>query len=193
MAKCSTKPQIKYRKNSTSPLILVFFLLNLTLSFPMEIIIIAAMAQNRVIGHNNSIPWNIPEEMQFFKKTTMGHAVIMGRKTFESIAVPLSGRLNVVLSRKSRYHAPGCFTSGSLATGIEYCTDHKKIFIIGGRSLYQEAMAIVDTILLSILDREYQGDTYFPSLPMKQFIHVSEQRQETSNPFTIHTYQRKRQ
>ncbi len=159
----------------------------------MELILIAAMAKNRVIGHKNRIPWNIPEEMQFFKKSTVGHAVIMGRKTFESIKVPLPGRLNVILSRNSNYQVSGCRIATSLAEGIKHCNGHKKVFIIGGRSLYMEAMGIVDTILLSILENEYTGDTVFPHLPMEHFQQSSEQKMEASEPFTIHTYQRKKQ
>lgn len=157
----------------------------------MELILIAAMARNRVIGRNNSIPWHIPEEMQFFKNSTMGHAVIMGRKTFESIAKALPGRLNVVLSRDKKLQIPGCRVAGDLRAGIKCCKGYEKIFIIGGRSIYVEAMNIVDTVLLSVLDREYEGDILFPYLPMKQFAHVSEQKLGETDRFTLHTYRRK--
>ena len=157
----------------------------------MELILIAAMAKNRVIGINNNIPWHIPEEMRHFKNSTMGHAVIMGRKTFESMAMPLPGRLNVVLSRNSNCHFPGCRVAGSLTAGIECCKGHQKIFIIGGRSLYEEAMDMVDTILLSVLDRNYEGDTFFPDIPTECFQQVSEKKMGETQIFTLHTFQRK--
>jgi len=157
----------------------------------MELILIAAMAHNRVIGRNNSIPWHIPEEMQFFKKTTMGHAVIMGRKTYDSIARPLPGRFNVVLSRDKNIQIAGCMVTSNLIAGIECCKGYEKIFIIGGRTIYAEAMNMVDTVLLSILDKEYEGDVFFPHLPKEQFDHLSEKKMGKRDRFTLHTYRRK--
>ncbi len=157
----------------------------------MELILIAAMAHNRVIGRNNSIPWHIPAEMHFFKKSTMGHAVIMGRKTFDSIAMALPGRLNVVLSRDRTLKIQGCLIASDLKAGFECCKDHEKIFIIGGRSIYLEAMNMADTVLLSVLDKEYEGDIFFPHIPTKHFQHVSEERMGKTDMFTLHTYKRK--
>ena len=157
----------------------------------MELILIAAMAQNRVIGKNNTIPWHIPEEMRHFKESTMGHAVIMGRKTFESIGTPLPGRLNVVLSRDSNIHCPGFLPARNLQKGLDCCQGQEKVFIIGGRDLFKESMQLADTILLSILDREYEGDTLFPHIPAEQFQLVSKKRMGGSQPFTLFTYQRK--
>lgn len=157
----------------------------------MEIILIAAMAQNRVIGLNNSIPWHIPEEMQFFKKSTIGHAVIMGRKTYESIGAPLTKRLNVVLSRNSDFHAPGCTVAMDLTEGIKHCGSHNKIFIIGGESIYKEAIKIADTILLSVLENEYEGDVFFPHISTEHFREVSIKPMGKKSIFTLYTYQRK--
>lgn len=156
----------------------------------MELIIIVAMARNRVIGRNNTIPWHIPEEIRYFKETTMGHAVIMGRKTYESIGFPLPGRLNVVLSKNSKLHLPGCHIADSLEKGLNHCIGQEKVFIIGGKTLYEASMERVDTILLSILDKEYEGDTFFPHIPAEQFQHVSEKRMGEKQPFTLHRYQR---
>ncbi len=157
----------------------------------MEIILIAAMAKNRVIGRNNRIPWHIPEEMRHFKETTMGHAVIMGRKTFESMGKALPGRLNVVLSRNSALHVPGCMTAQNLAQGFRCCQGQEKVFIIGGKTIYQESMVMVDTILLSILDEEYEGDIFFPPIPEDLFQQVSEKRIGREHPFTLLVYTRK--
>jgi dihydrofolate reductase len=157
----------------------------------MKLILIAAMAKNRTIGKNNSIPWHIPEEVQFFKKSTMGHAVIMGRKTYDSIAMPLPGRINVVLSRSTNLDIPGCHTANSLEEGIACCSNQEKIFIIGGRTLYKKSLNLADTILLTILDDEYEGDTFFPQIPEKTFKLVSTKRMGTKEAFTVYTYQRK--
>lgn len=157
----------------------------------MELILIAAMSSNRVIGCNNTIPWQIPEEMYHFKKSTMGHAVIMGRKTFESIGKALPGRLNVILSKNKKLQLPGCQIADSLTEAVQCCQDQEKSFIIGGQSVYRESLALVDTILLSILDREYEGDTFFPPIPKKYFQQISEKRMGHAQPFTLLTYQRK--
>ncbi len=157
----------------------------------MKLILIAAMAKNRIIGKGNSIPWHIPEEMQFFKESTMGHAVIMGRKTYDSIAMPLPGRFNVVLSRSTTLDIDGCHIANSLKKGIACCGNQEKIFIIGGGTLYKKSLNLADTILLSVLDDEYEGDTFFPQIPEKSFQLVSEKRMGTKEGFTLCTYQRR--
>ena len=148
------------------------------------------MAKNRVIGINNSIPWHIPEEMAHFKKTTMGHAVIMGRKTHESIAGPLPGRLNIVLSRKNTFQASGCIVANSLNEAVACCREHEKAFIIGGRDLYEKAMSRVDTILLSIIAKNYKGDVFFPNIPSKEFQQISSTKLGTAEQFTLVTFHR---
>jgi dihydrofolate reductase len=156
----------------------------------MEIILIAAMSLNRVIGRKNSIPWHFPEEIQHFKVNTTGHAVIMGRNTFESIGKALPNRENIVLSRKTTLTLPGCHVAHSLEEGITYCSYMEKVFIIGGRVVYRQAMEYVDTILLSILPTEYSGDIYFPDIPEDSFLLVSEKEIGTEQPFTLQKYQR---
>jgi dihydrofolate reductase len=157
----------------------------------MKLILIAAMAKNRVIGQNNHIPWHIPEEMQFFKENTMGHAVIMGRKTFESIVTPLPGRLNVVLTTNKSLNIPGCHIAGNLEEAIACCQNQEKAFIIGGSKLYEEGMDLADLILLTILDKEYEGDTFFPYIPADSFQQISAKRVEQKEAFTIYGYQRR--
>ena len=120
----------------------------------MEIILIAAMDPNRVIGYKNRIPWHIPEEMEHFKKSTMGHGIIMGRKTFESIGKALPGRTNIVLSTNHNLALSDCHIAHSLAEGIYHSSNQEKVFIIGGRTLYIQAMEHVDTILLSVIHRK---------------------------------------
>jgi dihydrofolate reductase len=158
----------------------------------MKLLLIAAMAKNRVIGYHNRIPWHIPEEIRFFKQSTMGHAIIMGRKTYESIGRPLPGRLNVVLSKDPHCHFPGCQVAADLEAGISCCTEHNKAFIIGGEGLFKEAMDRAHTILLSVLSEDYEGDTFFPDVPAEQFRMVSEQVLVETHPVVmLHKFQRR--
>ena len=156
----------------------------------MKIILIAAMDKNRVIGYKNSIPWHIPEDLLHFKKITMGHAIIMGRKTFESIACVLPGRQNVVLSTNSDLTIAGCHMAQSLAEGLQHCRNQEKVFIIGGETVYREAMAFADTILLSVIPQEHAGDAFFPPIPEKEFQLQSEEKIDAEQVFTFQTYQR---
>jgi dihydrofolate reductase len=156
----------------------------------MKTILIAAMDPNRVIGHKNRIPWHIPEEMTHFKKSTMGHGVIMGRKTFESIGKALPGRTNIVLSTNPNLELSGCHISHSLTEGMNYCSNQEKVFIIGGSTLYEQSMEHVDNILLSIIHREYAGDVFFPIIPANTFQLISEKEMGTEQTFTLQTYQR---
>ena len=115
----------------------------------MELILIAAMASNRVIGRENTIPWNIPGEQTRFKDTTMGHSLIMGRKTWESIGKPLPGRRNIVVTRNSDFQAPGAEIVHSLKEGLALTEGTEKVFIIGGAQLYHLSLERADTLILT--------------------------------------------
>lgn len=156
----------------------------------MELIIIAAMAANRVIGRGNSIPWHLPEELQWFKATTMGHVLIMGRKTHESIGHPLPGRCTIVISRNPQLALPGCRTVQSLQQALDLCPDQDKVFIAGGAQIYALALPLADTIILSVLDQEFAGDVYFPPIPEEQFTEVARLTLPGSIPYHRLTYQR---
>lgn len=136
----------------------------------MLISLIAAMAKNRVIGKQGGIPWKIPGEQKRFKKITLGHAVIMGRKTYESIGKPLPGRTNIVITRQNQYRAEGCFVVQDLSRAINRCPDDEdEAFICGGGQLYQEALPRTDRIYLTVIPREIPGDTYFPDISATEF------------------------
>lgn len=158
----------------------------------MEIIIIAAMAANRVIGDKGVIPWHLPEELQWFKATTMGHVLIMGRKTYESIGRSLPGRDTIVISRDPGRSFPGCATAASLPAALALCTGREKVFIAGGAQIYSLAMPLTDTILLSILDQNVAGDTLFPPIPEQDFFESSRTAIAASLPYTRLTYQRRK-
>lgn len=136
----------------------------------MKISLIAAMAKNRVIGRQGEIPWKIPGEQKLFKKITLGHAVIMGRKTYESIGRPLPGRTNIVVTRQKQYQAQGCTVVHDLSSALNHCPeDEDEAFICGGGQLYHEALPMADHIYLTVIPREIAGDTYFPDISATEF------------------------
>ncbi|HIJ91170.1 MAG: dihydrofolate reductase [Desulfobulbaceae bacterium] len=157
----------------------------------MKIILIAAMAKNRVIGKGNAIPWNIPGEQQRFKAMTMGHTLIMGRKTYESIGRPLPGRKTVIITRNPTYQAAGCLVAENLHAAIALCAEAEKIFIAGGGQIYREALPLADEIHLTVLDREVEGDILFPEFDPKQFSKSSQERVEGPEPYTFMVFTRR--
>jgi dihydrofolate reductase len=126
--------------------------------------IIAAISKNRVLGRNNDLIWRIPEDLKRFKELTSGHAIIMGRKTFESIGRALPNRTNIIITRDPNFSAPGCVIEHSLDTAIAKAktVEPMEIFIIGGGQVYKEAIDIADKLYLTIVDAEAQGDVWFP-------------------------------
>jgi dihydrofolate reductase len=130
-----------------------------------EIIIIAAMAENRVIGKDNALPWAIKEDMEHFRKLTKGCPCIMGRKTWESLPTkPLPGRLNVVVSQTMQTGSvpEDVKIFPSLSVAVEYCSGYEKIFIIGGEAIYRQAFMFADKIELTVIHKQYEGDAFFP-------------------------------
>lgn len=122
------------------------------------------MAKNRVIGANGAIPWHLPNELKLFKGLTMGHHIIMGRKTYESIGRLLPGRVTVIATRHPDYHVPGALIVHSLEEAIAACHGDNEIFVIGGGELYRAALPFADRIYLTTVDAEPAGDTYMPEL-----------------------------
>lgn len=132
-----------------------------------EIILIAAVAKNGVIGRDNQLLWQIPEDMKHFRETTAGKPVIMGRKTWESLPPrfrPLPGRRNVVISRQPAYAAPGAEVAGSLEAAIAACRDEAQVFIIGGAEIYRLAMPLADTLIITEVNASPDGDARFPPI-----------------------------
>jgi len=136
---------------------------------PKEIIIIAAMAENRVIGKDNAIPWSIKGNLAHFKEATMDFPCIMGRKTWESLPKkPLPGRLNIVVSKTLTDNdfpdAQDVKVFSSLESAIEYCEEYEKVFICGGEAIYKQAMPLANKLDLTLIPGQYDGDTYFPEI-----------------------------
>jgi dihydrofolate reductase len=133
-----------------------------------EIILIAAVARNRVIGKDNRLLWNLPEDMAHFKALTAGHAVLMGRKTWESLPErfrPLPGRHNIVISRQAGYAAPGADLADSLETGLQRASTAERLFIIGGEQIYRQALPLADRLEITEVDLAPDGDAWFPEIP----------------------------
>ncbi len=128
----------------------------------MKIAMIAAMAQNRVIGADNDMPWHLPADLQHFKKVTLGKPVIMGRKTFESIGRPLPGRRNIVITRNADYQATGIEVVTSKEAALELVKDVAEVMVIGGGNIYQQFLPHAHTLHLTFIDLAVAGDTHFP-------------------------------
>lgn len=156
--------------------------------------IIVAIAQNGTIGDKNSLLWHIKEDMRFFRTTTSGHAVVMGRKTFESLgSKPLPKRKNIVITRDDRSFE-GAFTAHSLEEAIAMAEGDEEIFIIGGAQIYAEALSVADRMYITRVERDYEGDTSFPKIDYSKWRLVSEERfergEEFDAPFAFLCYDR---
>ena len=147
-----------------------------------DIAIVVAMANNRVIGKGGKIPWNLPEDREHFKSLTMGHVIVMGRRSYEEIGRPLPGRIMIIVSRTlyKKAEPEGCIVAPSLVKAIDYAHKHfprKKIFLCGGARIYDEGMALADEIYLTQVDADVTGDTYFPTID-KAYYKKEEKRGE---------------
>ena len=129
-----------------------------------NITIIAAAAENNVIGKNNNLIWHLSDDLKHFKSLTKGHHVIMGRKTFESIPKALPNRTNVVITRQKNYFAEGAIVVNSIESALAICLDDNRPFIIGGGEIYRQAMALADCIELTRVHENFEGDTFFPNI-----------------------------
>jgi aromatic-L-amino-acid decarboxylase len=157
----------------------------------MRVSLIAAMAANRVIGHQGTIPWKVPGEQKMFKEITMGHCVIMGRKTHEDIGQALPGRTNIVITRQRNYQAPGCIVAGDLRTALEGCpANETEAFIIGGGQLYRESMPLADRIYLTVVPQDIEGDVFFPEFSIDEFEVTRSELIQGAVPYHFYIYDR---
>lgn len=157
--------------------------------------IIVAIAENGVIGDKNALLWNIREDMRRFRTTTSGHPVVMGRKTYESIGRPLPKRTNVVITRGDTAF-DGCLMAHSLEEAIALFPHDEEVFIIGGAQIYEQALLLADRLYLTVVHRQYEGDTSFPQLDMSQWRELAreefERGEEFDAPFSFIDYERVR-
>lgn len=157
--------------------------------------IIVAMAKNRTIGINNTLPWRVPADLQHFRKLTMGHHLIMGRKTFDSIGKPLPGRTTIVLSRDRNSKIDGCIVVHSLQEAIAACASDPQIFVVGGADIYAQALDLADTLYITEIQQDVSGDAWFPEFERSEWLEVAREihSQETPEPLEYHfvEYRRK--
>lgn len=153
----------------------------------MTISLIAARSRNGAIGRNGDMPWHLPEDLKYFKRTTMGHPMIMGRKTFDSMGA-LPGRRSIVVTRQPDWTAPGVETASSFDHAMALVADDD-VFIVGGAQIYQQALPFADQILLTEIDRDVDGDTFFPSFSAGDWRETSRDHQ---NGFAWVSYERTR-
>lgn len=155
------------------------------------IALIAAVAENRVIGKDGRMPWDIPEDLEHFKRLTTGNAVIMGRKTYEGIGRPLPERRNIILSKTQKFDGENCVTVSSPEEAIREAGD-RDIFVIGGEEVFRMFLPMAEVLYLTEIEREYEGDTFFPPFPPSEFERSAERRSETPVPHRYVTYRRVR-
>ena len=143
----------------------------------MRISFIVAKSENNVIGRNNDLPWRLKEDLQNFKKITLGHHILMGRKTFESIGKPLPGRMSLVISSEPKPNSENVFWFNSIFRAIKQAerSGETELFIIGGEKIFKYALSLVDRIYLTEVKAKIEGDVFFPQLSLKNWKKVSEQ------------------
>ncbi len=165
----------------------------------MIVTAIAAMAANRVIGRDGDLPWDIPEDMQFFRNKTKGHIMVMGRKTFESFPKLLPGRLHVIVTRQADYRPEGTHVFHDLKSALEFCR-HKtlqekerwgdEVFVVGGGEIYKQALPFTDRIYLTEIHQEVEGDTKFPEFDKNVFHEIERHSRTQPVNFDFVTYER---
>ena len=156
----------------------------------MIVSLIAAMAENRVIGRNGTIPWDIPADRRRFRELTTGHHLVMGRKTFESIGRSLPGRLTIIVTRQPGYRAEGCVVVHDLAAALDLCRGDDEVFVAGGGEIYRAALPHADRIYLTIVGMNVAGETTFPELPVREFTEIAREEVAVDPPCVFIHFER---
>ena len=147
----------------------------------MIISLIAAMGKNRVIGADNSIPWKLPQDMKRFKELTTGKPVVMGRKTFEAIGRMLPNRTNIIITRDRNYKAEGCVVVHSTEEALKAAHKNQEFMIIGGAEIYKQFLPIANRMYLTFIDKNFEGDAYFPEYDKNEWKEVSREEHADEN------------
>lgn len=156
--------------------------------------LIVAMAHHRVIGVNNTLPWHLPEDLKRFRALTMGHHIVMGRKTYESLGRLLPGRTTVIVTRNKQFRVEGALIAHSLEQAIAQCQQDEEIFIIGGAELYQQALQHADKLYVTEIDLEVQGDAFFPEIDTTAWVASEKETHASESGLHFHyvTYHRRK-
>jgi dihydrofolate reductase len=151
----------------------------------MIVSIIVAMADNRVIGIENRLPWSLPADMKWFRQQTLGKPVLMGRKTFDSIGKPLPGRRNIVVTRDATLAIEGCEVVSSADVALELCHDEAEVMIIGGASFYEQMLPRADRLYLTLVHADVAGDAHFPAINFNEWREIErhDHNADSANPF----------
>ena len=139
----------------------------------MRLSIVVAMDDNRLIGNNNQLPWHLPADLAYFKKLTTGKSILMGRKTYDSIGRPLPNRRNIVITRNVEISIPGCELISSIESALEITKGDEEVMVIGGASLCNQLLPIINRLYITKIDGEFEGDVFFPEYDDKSWHQVS--------------------
>jgi len=159
----------------------------------MIIALIAAMDSNRIIGHAGALPWHLPADLQWFKGHTMGHTLLMGRRTFEAIGHPLPGRRTIVVSRNPNYQAPGCSVATAIPAAIAAASPAEQLFICGGGEIYRQTLHLAERIYLTELEVDVSGDTFFPEFCENDFEIIAQEQHSGEVNYRFSIFHRKKQ
>lgn len=159
----------------------------------MSLSLIVALAKNRVIGLNNTLPWHLPEDLKRFRALTTGHHIIMGRKTYESLGRLLPDRTTVIVTRNPNYQVEGALIAHSLEEAVALCVGDEEAFLIGGAELYQAGLNLAQKMYVTELDLEVAGDAYFPAFDLSQWQESTRVAHTSAQglPFSYISYHRK--
>jgi len=146
-----------------------------------RIYLVAAVSSNGIIGANGALPWRLPEDLAHFKRLTMGHPVIMGRRTWESLKGPLPGRDNIVVTRTPGYEAAGAAVASSLEAALALCFGEPVVFVIGGSRLFAESLPIAAGLVMTEIHREFEGDARFPDYERSRWRETQRERHVTAD------------
>jgi len=157
----------------------------------MVISLIVAMSKNHVIGVDNQLPWHLPVDLKYFKETTMGKPIVMGRKTFQSIGRPLPGRENIVLTREATFKAPGCWITGDIESVLKKYADTPELMITGGAQIFEQTLSLAQRLYITYVDVELKGETFFPYFDMAEWkeiartMHLADEKNKYNCTFCI--------
>ena len=159
-----------------------------------KISLIVAMSENRVIGRDNAIPWHLPRELKTFKAITMGHHIVMGRKTYESINRLLPGRTTIIITRNPNYRVEGAVVVDSFASALLACENDDQIFVIGGAEIYQIALPFANRLYLTLVHTVVEGDTFMPEFDLSHWNKISSEiltaDEKNAFDYTVAVYER---
>ncbi len=159
---------------------------------PASLTLIVAYSTNRAIGRDNALPWKLPGDLAHFKRSTLGHPIIMGRKTWDSLGRPLPGRSNIVISRNPDFSAAGAILAPTLEAAVAACGDIDEAFVIGGAQIYAQALPLASRVLATEVHADVEGDAFFPLLPSFQWKETAREPQPAENGYDYDfvTYER---